>query len=71
MFNQHYLDEGILFNPPVEFGRKYSYRTRCPPWFAEIPHYKKCFSQHFLDTRIQYGGIHYHLIYLMLLPAFA
>ena len=47
MFGQHYLGEGILLQPPIDFGRKHSYRTRCSPWFADIFRFKKNFSQHF------------------------
>ena len=45
MFGQHYLGEGILLQPPIDFGHKYFYRTRCSPWFADIFRFKKNFSQ--------------------------
>ena len=50
MFGQHYLGEGILLQPLIDFGRKHSYRTRCSPWFADIFRFKKNFSQCFFRT---------------------
>ena len=47
MLGQHYLGEGVSFSPPIKFGRKHSYRTRCPPWFVDIFRYSKTFSQRF------------------------
>ena len=46
MFGQNYLGEGILLQPPIDFGHKHSYGTRCSPWFADIFRFKKNFSQH-------------------------
>jgi len=45
MCYQHYLGSGILFNPPIEFGKKHSFRTRQSPWFVNIPRCKTCFGQ--------------------------
>ena len=47
MFYQHYLGDGIQFNPSIEFGNKHSYRTRQSPWFANIPHYKNALASTF------------------------
>jgi len=58
MFYQHYLSDGILFNPPIEFGNKHSNITTQLSWFATIPCYKKCFLASvffFSDTRQLHG----------------
>ena len=47
MFGRHYLGEGVSFSPPIEFGHKHSYQTRCSSWFANIFCYKKNFCQRF------------------------
>ena len=36
ILGQHYLGEGVVFSPPITFGRKQSYGTIPPPWFADI-----------------------------------
>ena len=47
MLGKHNLGESAAFSPSITFGRKHSYGTRCPPWFADIFRFKKTFSQHF------------------------
>ena len=47
MLGQHNLGEVAACSPPITFGCKHSYRTRCSPWFANIFRFKKTFSQRF------------------------
>ena len=42
-----FLGKGILLQPPIHFGRKHSYNTRCSPWLADIFKFKKNFSQQY------------------------
>ena len=71
MFGQHYLGEGILLQPPIDFGRKHSYRTRYDHLGLQtfFDSQRTSVSTSF-DIRLQCGGIHCHLIYLMTLLIF-
>ena len=71
MFGQHYLGEGILLQPPIDFGRKHSYRTidvhlGLQTFFDS----KKTLVSASFGIRLQCGRIHCHLIYLMTLLIF-
>ena len=59
-----------LFNPPIEFGNKHSYRTRQSPWFVNIPCYKKCFSQRFFRYQATTWWNSLPSIFFNIFPAF-
>ena len=67
MLGQHYLGEGVAFNPPVTFGCKHSCGTRRPPWFADIFRFKKKLLVYVLsNSRLLHGRIFYRLVNFMI-----
>ena len=66
----HYLGEGILLQPPTHFGHKHPYRTRCSPWFVDMFITRRTLVSATFGTKLQCGGIHCHLIYLVILVIF-
>ena len=60
MYRQYHQFKCIPLEPPIVFGRTFSYSTRTPAYFANIPMFRLSFPQRFSVLKQHSGGIYYH-----------